>query len=221
MDAIMAWSTGKDSALALHRVREQGTIEVKALLTTVGSEFDRVSMHGVRRELAEAQARSLGLELLAVEIPSDCTMERYGEIMTGALERAGAGGITAVVFGDLFLEDVRAYRERQLAGVGIEPVFPLWGEDTAALAAEMIDSGLRAIVTCVDTEQMDGEPAGRLYDRDFLESLPEGVDPCGENGEFHTFCFSSPDFAEPVPFTTGEAVLRDGRFRFIDLLPRQ
>ena len=217
----MAWSTGKDSAFALHRVLEQGKIEVRSLLTTVGSEFDRVSMHGVRRGLSEAQARLLGLDLLAVEIPSYCTMECYGDIMGGTLERARVQGVTTVVFGDLFLEDVRAYRERQLADAGMEAVFPLWGEDTSSLAGEMIDSGFRAVVTCVDTEQVDGSLAGRQYDRSFLESLPAGVDPCGENGEFHTFCWSSPDFAGPVSFVPGEAVLRDGRFRFIDLLIRQ
>ena len=215
----MAWSTGKDSALALHRVLEQGTFDVEALLTTVGAEFDRVSMHGVRRALAARQAEALGLELVAVEVPTDCTMECYGEVMRGALESALAKGIEAVVFGDLFLEDVRAYRERQLTGIGMEGVFPLWGEDTAAIACEMVDAGVRAVVSCVDTEQLDGSFVGLQYDQEFLESLPAAVDPCGERGEFHTFCWSSPDFREPVAFTRGETVIREKRFRFLDLLP--
>lgn len=218
MKAIMSWSTGKDSAMALHRVLEEGALEVRALLTTVGTEFDRVSMHGVRRELAERQARALGLELMAVEVPPDCTMESYDLKMRSALENALADGITTVVFGDLFLEDVRAYREQRLAEAGIEAVFPLWGEDTAVLAGEMVDAGIKAVVTCVDTEQLDGSFVGRQYNREFLQSLPTGVDPCGENGEFHTFCWSSPDFQEPVAFARGETVVREQRFRFFDVV---
>ena len=219
MKAIMAWSTGKDSALALHRVLETGTYEPNSLLTTVGAEFDRVSMHGVRRELAVRQADALGLDLMAIELPSTCTQETYNEIMRGALKQARSEDLTAVVFGDLFLEDIRAYRERQLAGIGMEAVFPLWGTNTRELAEEMIDTGVRALVTCVDTEQLDGSFLGLQYDREFLEGLPAGVDPCGENGEFHTFCWSSPDFRNPVDFNPGETVLREDRFRFLDLLP--
>ena len=220
MKAIMSWSTGKDSAMALNRVLEEGALEIRALLTTVGTEFDRVSMHGVRRDLAERQARALGLELMAVEIPPDCTMESYDLQMSAMLEIAIAEGITAVVFGDLFLEDVRAYREQRLAEAGMEAVFPLWGEDTAALAGEMVDAGISAVITCVDTEQLDGSFVGRQYDRAFLQSLPAGVDPCGENGEFHTFCWSSPDFRQPVAFARGETVVREKRFRFFDVVER-
>jgi uncharacterized protein (TIGR00290 family) len=219
LKAIMAWSTGKDSALALHRVLEEGRLELHALLTTVSEEFDRVSMHGVRREQAVRQADALGLDLIEIRLPSTCTQETYDEIMRGALEQARSEGVTSVVFGDLFLEDIRAYRERQLAGIGMEAIFPLWGTDTRELAEEMIETGVRALVTCVDTEQLDGSFLGRQFDRAFLESLPAGVDPCGENGEFHTYCWSSPDFKEAVECTPGEIVLREDRFRFLDLLP--
>jgi uncharacterized protein (TIGR00290 family) len=219
LKAMMAWSTGKDSALALHRMLETDTCEMYSLLTTVGEEYDRVIMHGVRRELASRQADALGLDLMTVELPSPCTQETYDEIMRGALKRARSEGVTAVVFGDLFLEDIRAYRERQLADIGVEALFPLWGTDTMELAEEMVDVGVRALVTCVDTGQLDGSFLGLQYDREFLEGLPASVDPCGENGEFHTFCWSSPDFRNPLDFTTGETVLREDQFRFLDLLP--
>ena len=215
--ALVAWSSGKDSAWALHEVRRAGALEVVGLLTTVTSEFARVSMHAVREELLDLQAASLGLPCRKVRIPWPCPNERYEAEMARALGDLRAAGVTRIVFGDLFLADIRAYREAKLAGSGLEPVFPLWARDTARLAREMLDGGLCATITCVDPRQLDGAFAGRDFDAALLAELPPGVDPCGERGEFHTFAWAGPMFGRPVPVTRGEVVTREGLV-FADLV---
>jgi uncharacterized protein (TIGR00290 family) len=214
----MSWSSGKDSALALHRVRDAAEIEVVGLLTTVNSTAERVAMHGVRRSLLEAQATVLGLQLHVVELPWPCPNEVYEQRMSAALAEASAAGVSAMVFGDLFLEDVRAYRERSLSGSGITPFFPLWQQPTAAVARELIGLGLQAVLTCVDLAQVPIGLAGRWYDEQLLADLPPGADPCGENGEFHTFVVDGPGFAHRLEVTLGEVVERDG-FGFADVVP--
>ena len=214
----MSWSSGKDSTLALHAARVAGEVEIVGLLTTVNSTADRVAMHAVRRELLASQADSLGLPLHVVELPWPCPNEVYEQRMTDAVGRAVADGVQRMVFGDLFLEDVRSYREQMLAGTGIEPVFPLWHRPTAELAEEMLVSGIRAVVTCVDPAQAPRELAGRWFDRELLKSLPARVDRCGENGEFHTFVVDGPGFGYPLDVSVGEIVERDG-FVFADVVP--
>jgi uncharacterized protein (TIGR00290 family) len=216
--ALLAWSSGKDSAWALHELRRAAEVEVVGLLTTVTDPFARVSMHAVRVELLDRQAAALGLPCRKVRIPWPCPNDRYEQEMGRALEEARAEGITRIAFGDLFLQDIRAYREAKLAGTGIEPLFPLWGRDTALLAREMIDGGLRAVITCVDPRRVSAALAGRAFDASLLSELPPGVDPCGENGEFHSFAWGGPMFAAPVAVTPGEIVERDG-FVFADVLP--
>lgn len=217
--ALLAWSSGKDSAWALHRLRQQDDVEVVGLLTTFNEAADRVAMHAVRRELVEAQAEAAGLPLRTVLLPWPCSNEVYEARMAAAVAEARAEGITYMAFGDLFLEDVRDYRVRKLAGSGIEPLFPVWGSpaDTPALAREMLAAGLQAVLTCVDPRQLDGGFVGRRYHASLLADLPPGVDPCGEKGEFHTFCFAGPMFSRLIPVRTGEAVTRDG-FCFADLV---
>ncbi len=217
LKALVAWSTGKDSAWALHEVRRAGALDVVGLLTTVTSEFERVSMHAVRERLLDLQAASLGLPCCKVRIPWPCPNERYETEMARALAEARTEGVTHVVFGDLFLADVRAYREARLAGSGIEPVFPLWGRDTSRLAREMLDGGLRATLTCVDPRALAPAFAGRAFDAGLLAELPAGVDPCGERGEFHTFASEGPMFGRAIPVDRGEVVTREG-FVFADLL---
>lgn len=214
----MSWSSGKDSALALETVRSDGEVEVTGLLTTVNSTADRVAMHAVRRVLLQAQADAVGLPLYVVELPWPCTNAVYERRMATAIRAARRHGVQRMVFGDLFLEDVRAYREKALAGTGIAPLFPLWGRPTAQLATEMIDRGVRAILTCVDPAQAPRSIAGRWYDRDLLRDLPARVDPCGERGEFHTFVVDGPGFGHPLDVVVGETVERDG-FLFVDVLP--
>ena len=216
--AWLSWSSGKDSAWTLHVAREQGEFEITALLTTVTDEYHRVSMHAVREELLEAQAEAAGLPLVKVRIPSTCPNGTYEAKMAEAMERAKAEGIRHVIFGDLFLEDIRQYREEKLAAVDMTAVFPLWLRNTAELAREMVAGGLRAHVTCVDPKQLDPAFAGRAFDERFLASLPGGVDPCGERGEFHTLCTAGPMFSRPIPISPGEVVERDG-FVFADFLP--
>jgi uncharacterized protein (TIGR00290 family) len=216
--ALLAWSSGKDSAWALHTLRRSSDVDVVGLLTTVNAIHDRVAMHAVRRTLLETQAAAVGLPLTVVEIPSPCSSEEYAEAMGRTMADARANGISAVAFGDLFLEDVRLYRERQLAGSGIAPLFPLWGRPTPALAAEMIACDLRATLTCVDPRVLAPALAGRAFDAALLGDLPAGTDPCGEKGEFHTFAWDGPMFSRPVPVRVGETVTRDG-FVFADLLP--
>lgn len=217
--AWLAWSSGKDSAWSLHLVRQQGGMEVVALLTTVNQEYRRVAMHGVRQSLLEAQAAAAGLPLVKVEIPSPCPNEVYERAMAAAMERARAQGVTRVVFGDLFLEDIRKYREENLAKCRMTPVFPLWQKPTRELAKEMIAGGLRAYLTCVDPRKLDRRFAGRALDARLLAELPASVDPCGENGEFHTCVVAGPMFRAPIAVEAGEIVTRDG-FVFADFLPR-
>lgn len=216
---LMCWSGGKDSALALWELTQRGGHEVVALLTTVTEPFDRVSMHGVRRVLLERQAASIGLPLKLVMLAEKSSNEDYERKMEDALAEFIDAGVRSVVFGDLFLEDVRRYREENLSKAGMRGLFPIWGEDTKGLARRFVELGFQAVVTCVDSESLDGSFAGRTYDRRFLEELPEGADPCGENGEFHTFVFDGPLFRERIFHTRGEVTLRDGRFYYCDLLP--
>ena len=213
----LAWSGGKDSALALGRLRRDG-VDVHALLTTVTEEYERVSMHGVRRELLHRQAKALGILLVEVPIPPACPNDVYEERMASALTAPPLEALEAVAFGDLFLEDVRAYREERLAALGKRAVFPLWHADTSALAREFVAQGFRAVVVCLDPRRMPRTAAGRAYDESFLAGLPPEVDPCGENGEFHTFVTAGPLWATPVGCRTGDVVERDG-FVFCDLLP--
>jgi uncharacterized protein (TIGR00290 family) len=214
--ALVSWSGGKDSSLALHRTLASGEWQVDGLLTTVTDEYDRISMHGVRAALLEAQARSLGLPLRVVRIPPACSNDRYEEGMRAALAAYAAEGGESVLFGDLFLEDVRAYRERLLAGSPLRAAFPIWGEYTGALARRFVALGFRAIVVCVDPRQIDRAFCGRDFDERLLDELPPGADPCGENGEFHTFVCDGPIFRRPVAATRGDVVERDG-FVFCDL----
>lgn len=216
--ALLSWSSGKDSAWALHVARSQGEVEIVGLLTTVTSSFGRVSMHGVREEILARQARSVGLPLTTVSIPSPCSNEVYAAAMHAAMTAARAQGIECVVFGDLFLADIRAYREANLASVGMRAVFPLWGRDTGALAKEMIAGGLRAILTCVDPRRVSRELAGRWFDAALIDALPEGVDPCGEHGEFHTCVVAGPMLGEAIAVERGEVVEREG-FVFADVVP--
>lgn len=221
--AWLAWSSGKDSAWALHNVRAgrvpDCAFDVVALLTTVNRTYQRVAMHAVRESLLEMQAVAAGLPLVKVPIPSPCPNEIYEQAMSEAMARARAEGVRHVIFGDLFLQDIRTYRARQLAQCGMTPVFPLWGRDTRQLAEDMLAGGLSAYLTCVDPRKLDRAFAGRRFDRDLLAGLPRAVDPCGENGEFHTFAFAGPMFRAEIPVTAGEIVERDG-FVFADLLPR-
>ena len=214
----MCWSSGKDSAWALHVLRGQGDVEVAGLLTTVNRTAGRVAMHGVRERLLELQAEALGLPLIRVPIPEKCSNEHYEGAMAAALGQAKSDGVSAVVFGDLFLEDIRRYREQQLAALGLKPLFPIWGRDTAHLARKMSRSGLRARLTCLDPKALDPSFAGRTYDHALIDALPDGIDPCGENGEFHTFAYRGPMFANEIGVRAGTVVERDG-FVFADLLP--
>jgi uncharacterized protein (TIGR00290 family) len=213
---LLAWSSGKDSAWALHVLRQSGEYEVVGLLTTFNEAFDRVAMHAVRRQLVEAQAAAVGVPLWPVYIPWPCSNEEYESKMASACERAIADGIEAIAFGDLYLEDVRAYRERQLAPTGLTPLFPLWKIPKDRLVREMIASGQRAVITCVDPKKLGREFAGREIDLALVDALPEGVDPCAENGEFHSFAFAGPQFTCPLDIRAGEVVDRDG-FVFADV----
>jgi uncharacterized protein (TIGR00290 family) len=216
---LLSWSSGKDSAWTLHVLRQHPDVELVGLLTTFNATAGRVAMHAVRRELVEAQAAAVGLPLWSAELPWPCSNADYEAKMHEVVERARQVGVTHIAFGDLFLEDIRAYRERQLAGTGIEPLFPIWGTsaDTPALAREMLAAELQAVLTCVDPKQLDGRFVGRWFDANLLTDLPASVDPCGERGEFHTFCYAGPMFSAPIVVQVGEPVLRDG-FWFVDLL---
>ncbi len=217
MSVLLAWSSGKDSAWALHVLRQHG-VAVSGLLTTINLTHDRVAMHAVRRDLLERQAQAVGLPLSLVSIPDPCPNQVYEAAMADALASAREAGIKAVAFGDLFLEDVRRYREERMAGSGLDCLFPLWRRPTGMLAREMIDGGLRAWLTCVDPRHLPAAFVGRAFDTSLLASLPPAVDPCGENGEFHTFVGDGPMFSTPVSVRAGEVVERDG-FVFADLLP--
>lgn len=216
--ALIAWSSGKDSAWALHEARLAGDFEIVGALTTVTDTFHRVSMHGVREELLRAQFDAAGLRPMIIHIPYPCPNDIYERKMAEAIAAARASGVTHMIFGDLFLEDVRAYRERQLSGTGIVPVFPLWGRPTRSLADDMIDAGTEAHICTVDLKKLPASFAGRQFDRVLLEALPEGIDPCGENGEFHSFVSGGPMLSRKVAVKTGETIERDG-FAYTDLLP--
>jgi uncharacterized protein (TIGR00290 family) len=218
--ALLSWSSGKDSAWSLHVLREKMDVEVVGLLTTFNEAAERVSMHAVRRTLVEAQAAAARLPLWPVPLPSPCSNAEYEERIGAVIDRARRVGVTHVGFGDLFLEDVRGYRIRMLSGSGLEPLFPLWCSpaDTPDLARRMLNGGLRAVLTCVDPGHLAQQFVGRMYDAAFLAELPPGVDPCGERGEFHTFCFAGPMFASEIAVQVGETVSRDG-FGFADLVP--
>jgi uncharacterized protein (TIGR00290 family) len=213
---LLSWSSGKDSAWSLHVLRQHGEYEVVGLLTTFNQEADRVAMHAVRRELVERQAAAVGLPLWAVPLPWPCSNEQYESLMAQTCGKAVAEGLYGVAFGDLFLEDVRAYRERQLRDTGLTPIFPVWGLPTGELAREMIHSGMRAKLTCVDTKKLDCSFAGREFDAALLADLPEGADPCGERGEFHSFVYAGPMLDSVLSVSVGETITRDG-FVFADL----
>jgi uncharacterized protein (TIGR00290 family) len=215
---LLSWSSGKDSAWSLHLLRQNPAVEIAALLTSFNGEADRVAMHAVRRELVAAQAERTGLPLWQVDLPWPCSNAVYETLMGDACRRAVAEGITAVAFGDLFLADIRRYRERQLEGTGLQPLFPVWESPTAELAQELIRAGVKAKITCVDLARLDRSFAGREYDAEFLRSLPAGIDPCGENGEFHTFVYDAPGFSSAIGVTVGATIERDG-FAFADVMP--
>jgi uncharacterized protein (TIGR00290 family) len=213
---LLSWSSGKDSAWSLHVLRQRGEYEVAGLLTTFNEDAGRVAMHAVRRELVERQAAAAGLPLRAVLLPWPCSNAEYESLMAQACAEAVSDGIEAVAFGDLFLEDVRAYREKQMAGSGLEPIFPLWGRPTRALAEEMIAGGLRAKLTCVDTTKLSQSFAGREFDQALLSDLPDVADPCGERGEFHSFVYAGPMLNGSLAVSVGVTVVRD-QFAFADL----
>ncbi|CAN5795353.1 ATPase [soil metagenome] len=216
---VLSWSGGKDSAYALHILRSDPTVEVVGLLTTLTGDYDRVSMHGVRRSLLESQASAIGIPLHTVTINAGAGNDSYEEKMRAALAALPSQGIHSVAFGDLFLEDVRRYRENLMEGMKMSAIFPLWGNNTSELAKRFISLGFRAITTCIDTEQLDGRFAGRWFDERLLAELPDGADPCGENGEFHTFVCDGPIFSYPVEIVPGELLLMDQRFLYCDLHP--
>ena len=215
---LFAWSGGKDSAMALYEAQKSEKYDVAALLTTVTQDYDRISMHGVRRALLEEQAALLGIPLETVLISKHSSNEEYEAKMKEALVRYKKEDIVSVVFGDIFLEDLKKYREDNLAKVGLKGVFPIWKRDTRELAAAFIDLGFKAIITCVDSKSLDKSFAGRVFDKQFLSDLPNGIDPCGENGEFHSFVYDGPIFSRGIIFEKGQVVLRDNRFYYCDLV---
>jgi len=214
---LLSWSSGKDSAWTLHLLRQRGDWDIVGLLTTLNSEFDRVAMHGTRRSVLEAQARTAGLPLWIVPLPWPCSNDVYEQRMKDICKQAVGQGVDAIAFGDLFLADIRAYREAQLRPTGLEPLFPLWQQPTATLAREMIAGGLRAKVACVDTKQLPQSFVGREFNTTLLDELPPETDPCGERGEFHTCVYAGPMFASPVPLQAGEVVNREG-FAYADFI---
>jgi len=215
--AFMSWSSGKDSAFALYEAQRSGMADIVGVLTTVNEVYDRVAMHGVRSVLLDRQIAALGLPCIKVPLPSPCPNEIYEARMTEAVAQIKAQGVRHMVFGDLYLEDIRAYREEKLSASGMEGIFPLWKRNTTALAGEMIDSGLVAHIVCLDPKRIDRKFAGRQFDRALLAELPPGIDPCGENGEFHTVVSAGPMFNKPIPITVGETVEREG-FVFTDVM---
>ncbi len=214
---ILSWSGGKDSALTLYELMKKGNYDI-TLLTTITDKYERVSMHGVRLALLEKQAESLGCYLEKVYITPESTNEEYEKKMREIIDKHKKLGVRKVAFGDIFLEDIRKYREKNLVKVGIEAIFPLWGRDTLEIANTFINLGFKSIITCVDTQVLDGHFAGRFYDRNLLADFPKNIDPCGENGEFHSFVFDGPNFKKKINFSIGEKVLREERFNFCDLV---
>lgn len=215
---VLSWSGGKDSCKALHELRQGGDYEVAALLTTVTRDYDRISMHGVRRALLHAQAEALGLTVRELFLPATCSNDDYERLMGEALAEIRADGFDTIGYGDLYLGDIRAYRDRLMTANGMRAIYPVWGRDTSAFVREFIAQGFKAVTVCVDLKALDESFAGRVIDEAFLADLPDGVDPCGENGEFHSFVFNGPPFARPVPFRMGERVTR-GTLCFCDLEP--
>lgn len=216
--ALLFWSSGKDSAYALDSLRRQGEVDVIGLITTVNRPVRRIAVHAVREQLLTAQAQACALPVKRLPLPDPCPNEHYEAVVGDALTEAARRGVTAVAFGDLHLQDIRAYREKLLADTDIEPLFPLWGRDTSALAAEMVKAGLRARVICVDLKVLPASFAGRDYDEQFLTDLPSNVDHCGENGEFHTFVYDGPMFRHPIALQAGKLSQRGG-FAYADFLP--
>jgi len=216
--ALLSWSSGKDSAWALHVMRQDFDFDVTGLFCTINQEFDRVAMHAVRVALLQQQADSIGLPIRLIPIPHPCSNADYAKIMGEFVSRERDSGVEHFAFGDLFLEDIREYREKSLSGSGIRPIFPIWGLDTRVLSATMLEAGLRAQITCVDPKKLAAEFSGREFDANFLKDLPPAVDPCGENGEFHSFAFDGPVFGQRINFELGETTTRDD-FIFTDLLP--
>jgi uncharacterized protein (TIGR00290 family) len=215
---LLSWSGGKDSARALYEIQQRGEYSVTALLSTITEDYDRVSMHGVRRELLERQAEAIGLPLEKIHIPKDASNGEYEARMKAVLERHCRAGVIAVAFGDIFLEDLKLYREKNLAQLGMRGIFPIWNRNSAELARSFVELGFKAVVVCVDSRHLDQSFAGEMLDSQFLQRLPAGVDPCGENGEFHSFVFDGPIFSKEIKFRLGETVRRDA-FWFSDLLP--
>lgn len=216
---IFVWSGGKDSAITLHQLQKSGEYEVMALLATLTKDYQRISMHGVRETLLERQAESLGFPLEKMYITKDSSCEEYKAAMKEKLMSYKEQGVLSVVFGDIFLEDVREYREKNLSGIGMKAIFPIWKRDTRELANKFIDLGFKAIITCVDSKVLDKSFAGRDFDKRFLSDLPSNIDPCGENGEFHTFVYNGPIFQKELIYNKGEVILRDNRFYYCDLIP--
>jgi len=216
---IFSWSGGKDSASALHEIQKTGRYEIVTLLTTLTWDYDRVCMHGVRRVLLEQQARSLGYPLETFFISKHSSNEEYESRMREVLAKYIEAGVRKVAFGDIFLEELKEYRKDKLSQIGMKGLFPIWKRDTGELASAFIDSGFKAVVTCVDSNLLDSTLVGKTYDEQFLSALPDNVDPCGENGEFHSFVYDGPVFRRPIPHTTGQVVLRENRFYFCDLIP--
>lgn len=214
---LISWSSGKDSAWAFHVLRQDLNFEIVGLFCTVNKVFDRVAIHGVRSELLKEQAKSIGLPLDIIEIPHPCDHDEYVAIMKAFIASAKERGIECFAFGDLFLEGIRTYRETLLQGSGITPLFPIWGISTDTLARQMISCGLRAVISCIDAEQLSEKYAGREYDQSFLKDIPDEIDPCGENGEFHSFAFDGPMFQYPIRIAIGETICRDGAY-FTDLI---
>lgn len=217
-NVIMSWSGGKDSALALASILEDPTYKVISLFTTITEGYERISMHGVRIELLEEQALSIGIPLIKVYIPKECSNKDYEQIMLSQLKEVLKTGVDTFVFGDIYLEDIREYRECQLAKLKMKAIFPLWGRPTLELANEFINKKFKTIITCVDTSQLNKSFSGEFFDVNFIKKLPPKVDPCGENGEFHSFCFDGPIFNYPIKFKKGENVMRNSRFMYSDLL---
>jgi uncharacterized protein (TIGR00290 family) len=215
--AVIAWSGGKDSVLALHEI--QSTIQIEALITTV-NEDDRIAMHGINKKLISQQAQAIGYPMIEVRVPQNCSNDQYEFKLAEALQEYRESGVEFVIFGDLFLEDIRAYREKFLKRIGMKGIFPLWKKETKTLAKQFIDSGFRAIIICVDTQTLSEEFAGRDFDYELLNSFPPNVDPCGENGEFHTFVYDGPIFNQPLRIEKGQKYLQQNRFYYCDLLSK-
>ncbi|MBU1013734.1 MAG: diphthine--ammonia ligase [Bacteroidetes bacterium] len=218
---IFSWSGGKDSALALHKILEVGEFEIFSLITTITEGYNRISMHGISVDLLEEQAKSIGIPLYKIEIPQNCSNEDYEMIMVKTLTHFQKQGISSVIFGDIYLEDVKNYRISQLSRIGMQAIFPLWGINTSEIVNEFIKKGFQSIISCVDIRAIDPKFSGRIFDQNFLNDLPTACDPCGENGEFHSFVFDGPIFFRKIKIKTGAKLLRDNYFFFTEILQKQ